>query len=995
MANWQSIIRDLITPTTGTASEYSSTMTTPKGALHTTTTSAGNGVGSTGGYREDDVGSQDPNDKWGPNFWIGDQGNEAMTTTFTNDAGQPALVHKAKINFSDLSASSGSAGGGDWERFYLVLDGARIDLNEAVKTGLVTLENNADNDYYIDSTGGVKTYGGRDTAVRDGRTGPVRPGEVGSLVINSPKGFSSIGIAYDENDSGWIAGHPNGFLYDILIEPETVALTEPDGIVEGTSGDDLIDYDYTGDPNGDRVDHNDALGGISGVLGSNEDSIRAGDGNDKVYSGLANDTIDAGNGNDEVFGGEGNDLIYGEAGNDTLYGEAGDDSLYGGLGNDSLFGGEGKDSLDGGEGDDHLDGGDGDDELLGGAGNDTLVGGNGNDSLLGGAGNDSLEGDDGNDTLDGGDGDDTLFGGAADDKLTGGAGDDSLFGGSGNDKLDGGDGKDALVGGSGDDVLSGGAGDDTLQGGVGKDNLDGGDGNDSLSGGVGNDTLTGGAGEDTLDGGDGNDSLNGGAGNDTLLGGAGDDTLFGGNGNDSLDGGDGKDSLVGYAGDDTILGGAGEDTIRGMSGNDSIDAGDDNDSVEGDEGADVIIGGAGEDTLRGGDDNDLIYGGSDNDLVYGDRGDDTLLGGSGDDKLFGGEGADDIQGETGNDSIDGGADNDKLSGGEGEDTLTGGTGEDTLIGGADADLLHGGDDNDTFILGGGDAAFGDYGNDTFGFDNTDPTAGGITITGGEDPDGKDWDVVDITGLKKADGSKLTKHDIKYDPNDHESGTFTYVDDNGNAHTVSFSEIEKIVCFARGTMIETPKGPVAIEDLDVGDEVLTRDNGVQPIRWKGARHVPAEMLTANDRMRPIRIRAGALGAGVPAADLLVSPQHRILVRSQVAMRMFGAPEVLIAAKQLCQIEGIDIARDLDSVEYHHMLFERHEIVVSNGAETESLYTGAEALKSVGQAAAEEIFTLFPELRDPEAVAVPARILASGRLGRKLAVRHVSNKKPLVS
>ncbi|KRW97185.1 hypothetical protein AQY21_05000 [Paracoccus sp. MKU1] len=101
--------------------------------------------------------------------------------------------------------------------------------------------------------------------------------------------------------------------------------------------------------------------------------------------------------------------------------------------------------------------------------------------------------------------------------------------------------------------------------------------------------------------------------------------------------------------------------------------------------------------------------------------------------------------------------------------------------------------------------------------------------------------------------------------------------------------------------------------------------------------------------------------MPTGDLVVSPQHRILARSHIAQTMFGTAEVLVAAKQLLALDGIEIAEDLSEVEYYHILFDHHEIVFSNGAETESLYTGAEALRVVGPAAAQEILALFPELR----------------------------------
>ncbi|MFB2531860.1 Hint domain-containing protein [Paracoccus sp. p3-h83] len=204
--------------------------------------------------------------------------------------------------------------------------------------------------------------------------------------------------------------------------------------------------------------------------------------------------------------------------------------------------------------------------------------------------------------------------------------------------------------------------------------------------------------------------------------------------------------------------------------------------------------------------------------------------------------------------------------------------------------------------------------------------------------------------------------------------------------------DNLVCFASGTLIATPTGTMRIEDLRVGDPVITRDHGIQPIRWIASRAMRADELAAAPHLRPIRIGAGALGAGLPETDLVVSPQHRVLVRSAIAQRMFGTDEILVAAKHLTTLPGIGVAEDLTTVTYHHMLFDAHEVVISNGAETESLFTGPEALKSVGPAAVAEILTLFPELA--AATPSPAQPLAPGRMARSLARRHAANAKPLV-
>ncbi|MBU2935678.1 Hint domain-containing protein [Pacificibacter marinus] len=206
----------------------------------------------------------------------------------------------------------------------------------------------------------------------------------------------------------------------------------------------------------------------------------------------------------------------------------------------------------------------------------------------------------------------------------------------------------------------------------------------------------------------------------------------------------------------------------------------------------------------------------------------------------------------------------------------------------------------------------------------------------------------------------------------------------------------VVCFASGTLIKTCEGEIAVEDLKVGDKVLTLDDGYQPIRWIGMRKLSAQDLTENPKLRPIRIRAGALGNDMPTQDLTVSPQHRVLANSKIAERMFGVNEVLVGAKHLIELDGVEVAEDMAEVTYVHFLFEEHQIVFSNGARTESLYTGAEALKSISPKAREEIYAIFPGLQaDPDAGTDAVRLLVPGRQARKLAERSARNDKRIFS
>ncbi|WP_258869569.1 Hint domain-containing protein [Paracoccus thiocyanatus] len=202
----------------------------------------------------------------------------------------------------------------------------------------------------------------------------------------------------------------------------------------------------------------------------------------------------------------------------------------------------------------------------------------------------------------------------------------------------------------------------------------------------------------------------------------------------------------------------------------------------------------------------------------------------------------------------------------------------------------------------------------------------------------------------------------------------------------------VVCFLRGTLIKTENGEVPVEQLEPGMKVMTLDHGMKALRWIGKRVLTAQELAEQPKLRPIRIRAEALGERLPERDLIVSPQHRVLLRSAVARRMVGEAEVLLAARHLIGLDGIDVVEDMAEVEYWHFMFDRHEVVFSNGAPTESLYTGPEAMKALGPEAREEILTIFPELAQPQPQApVAARLLMRGRQGRNLVQRLLANGK----
>lgn len=173
------------------------------------------------------------------------------------------------------------------------------------------------------------------------------------------------------------------------------------------------------------------------------------------------------------------------------------------------------------------------------------------------------------------------------------------------------------------------------------------------------------------------------------------------------------------------------------------------------------------------------------------------------------------------------------------------------------------------------------------------------------------------------------------------------------------QADLVPCFTPGTLIATPQGEVAVETLQPGDKVFTRDNGIQEIRWIGRRDVAAQELAQRPSWQPILISAGALGANLPERDLLLSPNHRVLISGDRAALNFGETEVLAAAKYLTGFDGV-MQVETGTVSYIHILFDRHEVILSNGAWSESFQPGDYSMRGIGDAQREEIFALFPEL-----------------------------------
>ena len=199
--------------------------------------------------------------------------------------------------------------------------------------------------------------------------------------------------------------------------------------------------------------------------------------------------------------------------------------------------------------------------------------------------------------------------------------------------------------------------------------------------------------------------------------------------------------------------------------------------------------------------------------------------------------------------------------------------------------------------------------------------------------------------------------------EYSSGGATYYGGIVGIGPVSFND-PSLMCFARGTMIEAEYGEVAVEDLQSGDMIRTLDNGLKPLCWIGSTKVKAKGTKA-----PILFRKGTIGN---TQDLLVSPAHRVMLQDWQAKLLFGSSELLASAQSLVNDSTI-IRQPMEEVEYFHILFDCHEIVLSNGAPTESFHPGESDVGAMAPETRDEIYSLFPALaQDFGRYGPPARI-----------------------
>ena len=160
---------------------------------------------------------------------------------------------------------------------------------------------------------------------------------------------------------------------------------------------------------------------------------------------------------------------------------------------------------------------------------------------------------------------------------------------------------------------------------------------------------------------------------------------------------------------------------------------------------------------------------------------------------------------------------------------------------------------------------------------------------------------------------------------------------------SFSYAPGVVCFAEGTRILTPQGLRPVERLTPGTRVLDGAGRLRRLLWSGSTRFI--LGSPSDPRQPVRLKAGSLDGVRPWRDLLLSKQHRVLLHGACVRAVTGNHRVLAPACGLTALPGIDQDGRSGTIRYHHVLLDRHAVVIAEGVACESFWPGPQALSTL--------------------------------------------------
>jgi autotransporter passenger strand-loop-strand repeat protein len=246
------------------------------------------------------------------------------------------------------------------------------------------------------------------------------------------------------------------------------------------------------------------------------------------------------------------------------------------------------------------------------------------------------------------------------------------------------------------------------------------------------------------------------------------------------------------------------------------------------------------------------------------------------------------------------------------------------------------------------------------------------------------DTIDLTGIaystpnsatvNGSDVLQITEGGFTYDLQligDYTGDTFVLSPDSAHPAGTDVN----IACYRRGTLILTQHGQKPVEELKIGDQIMTMSGVARPIKWIGRRSYSGRFIMGRKNVLPVCIKAGALEDSVPERDLWISPNH--------AMYLDG---LLIEAKDLINGASIMQAESVDSLEYFHLELDSHDVLIAEGAPSETFID--DDSRGIFHNA-HEYRTLYPQQATAELALYCAPRLADGyeveAVRRRIALR----------
>ena len=307
-------------------------------------------------------------------------------------------------------------------------------------------------------------------------------------------------------------------------------------------------------------------------------------------------------------------------------------------------------------------------------------------------------------------------------------------------------------------------------------------------------------------------------------------------------------------------------------------------------------------------------------------------------------------------------------------------------GGDDVIVIGNNSDFKDFKTGSGDDHF-TVGDDAM-FSKIETQEGNDTVRIGDRADVSSDNGADIDGgkVKTGDGDDTIYLGKNAQANEFDGGSGN---DTFNTQTTGTSnknmETTNVVCYAPGTLIDTPDGQRAVEDLCVGDLVTTLDHGPKPILWtRSADHALEEV---EQDSKPVMITAGALGNGRPVSDLIVSPQHRIFLGGCGQLDDVFETESFAPAKALTALQDIHHMKGTHTVTWVHFACERHEVVTANGCLSESLLLGPIVMTGLTSVERQELYAIYGDALTGPAARICHTV---GDVQRRLSAKLKSRK-----